>query len=437
MVTGNGVREMARGQLLVVTGIALFLISMGTSAALAPSIGATEAEDRKTLVGVHGGGLGWHKYGRVAMYEDQSVAWRATTADSYFDVTMTDNGTVLAGFMESGRQACSPYSAPCTKTGFQRIDPDAQGGPSVVQEYSFPVRTAKNSEVHDVEGLGHGEYLLTDMERERIFVMKSGEVVWQWNASQLYDAPADPTTTDWLHINDVDAIGEGQYLISVRNANQLVIVERGSGVVEIINADTDDNNDESCAKRNQLRDTNGDGDIRCGDPTVLNHQHNPQWLGEDAVLVADSDNNRIVELHRTETGSWEPGWTLTSANGVELQWPRDADRLPSGNTLVTDTLNRRIVEVNESGSVVWSTRTEYIPYEADRLPEGEQVGAPRYEEKKVTHSRDERPVLSTLLVGIRSVWAGLPFWFREVQLLATLLSLGLVLVGSLDYWRSR
>nr|WP_245180920.1 arylsulfotransferase family protein [Halomicroarcula amylolytica] len=300
------------------------------------------------------------------------------------------------------------------------------------------MRTNKNSEVHDVERLESGEYLVTDMEYERIFTVKNGEVTWQWNASSFYDAPQDPTTTDWLHINDVDVIGSGRYLVSVRNANQLLVIERGEGVVEVINEDTTDSNDANCRKSGQLNDYDNDGDIRCGDPDVLNHQHNPQWLGDGAVLVADSENDRVVELHRTEGGKWEPAWALDRAAGVELDWPRDADRLPNGNTLITDTLNRRLVEVDESGTVVWSVRTERIPYEADRLPYGESVGAPKYTTNGSSVDSPDAgvPVLSLLLVGLRAVVPSTPFWFREPQLGLTLVSTLLIVVGGVDRIRN-
>jgi hypothetical protein len=308
----------------------------------------------------------------------------------------------------------------------------------VLSEYSFPVRTNKNSEVHDVERLESGEYLVTDMEYERIFTVKNGEVTWQWNASSFYDAPQDPTTTDWLHINDVDVISTGRYLVSVRNANQLLVIERGEGVVDVINEDTTDSNDANCRKTGQLTDYDGDGDIRCGDPDVLNHQHNPQWLGDGAVLVADSENDRVVELHRTEGGEWEPAWAVDQAEGVAFDWPRDADRLPNGNTLITDTLNRRLVEVDESGTVVWSVRTERIPYEADRLPYGEPVVAPTYTNNgsSVDSADTGVPGLSLLLVGLQAVVPSTPFWFREPQLGLTLVSALLIVVGGVDRIRN-
>lgn len=429
-----------RGTLLVALGVLLFSSTMVISAVAAPSlqVNADGADDRRTLVGSQGGGPGWHKYGSIYLLNGTNETWRHSGADSYFDATVLENGSVVAGFMDSGYQNCGPYNSPCTRTGFRVIEPAS--GSSIISEYSFPVRTQSNSEVHDVERLPTGEFLMTDMENERIFTVQNGEVTWQWNASEFYDTPNDATKTDWLHINDVDRIANGKFLISVRNANQLVIVERNRGVIEVINKDDDESNDASCGKRGQLSDSDGDSEFRCGDPTVINHQHNPQWLGDGAVLVADSDNDRIVELHRTDNGSWEPVWILNSAGGVSFDWPRDADRLPNGNTLITDTLNKRLVEVTDSGEVVWSVQTERIPYEADRLPGGEQVRGQSISSHGVENPdvRGDVPVLSLLLVGLRAVAPWTPFWFTEIQLFSTLLSTLLIVTGAIDwvlYWR--
>lgn len=404
------------GAALAAFGVVLLVVSLALGAVLAPNVGAASGGDasQQTLVGSQGGGPGLHEKGSVYLLEGKETAWRAGDTDSYFDVTMLENGSVLAGFMDSGYEDCGPYDSPCTHTGFRVIDPNADDGstaPEIVSEYSFPVRTRVNSEVHDVELLSSGEFLVTDMEYERIFTVKGGEVTWQWNASSQYDAPDDPTREDWLHINDVDVIGEDRYLVSVRNAHQLVVVERGEGVVEVVN-----------------EDESGNGR---GDPTLLRQQHNPQWLDNGSVLVADSHNDRVVELHRNEeTGEWEEAWSLYSAEGVSFSWPRDADRLSNGNTLVTDSLNQRVVEVNESGQVVWSYKTPQVPYEAERLPEGETVGGTTYGDAGdgAVTGEGKIPVLSFLLMVVQT-GLQVPFWFSEVHVAVSLVSLLSILAG--------
>jgi hypothetical protein len=238
------------------------------------------------------------------------------------------------------------------------------------------VRTSKNSELHAVEPLPSSVIAIADMEYERIAVVEDGSIVWQWNASVFYDAPRDPTKRDWLHINDVNYIGDDRFLVSVRNANQLLVIERGAGVVEVIINTPAGATPSKCGAAGERVDYDGDGTVRCGNPAVLERQHNLQWLGKGAVLVADSDNNRIVELHRTPNSSWAAVWIVRGAGNMPFFWPRETDRLPSGTTLISDTWNQRILEINASGQVLWSTRTDPQPYEADRLPAGERVGVP-------------------------------------------------------------
>jgi hypothetical protein len=392
------------GDALVVLGCLCLLGTVVGGAALAPSGTAggpadTSGDTRTTLVGVQGVGS-YHDGGSVRYFEGTDEGWRESSAPVYFDVTRLEDGRVLAGYMAGGYEACGPYEAPCHRTGYRIIDPDPS--PEVVEEWSFPVRNRVASEVHDVEPLPGGGFVLADMEHERILIVEDGEVTWEWEASTRYDAPEDPTTVDWLHINDVDRIGDGRFLVSVRNENQLLVLERGEGVVEVINED--------------------------GDADVLYHQHNPQWLGDGAVLVADSENHRVVELHRTESGDWEPVWVLEGAGGQKFDWPRDADRLPNGNTLITDTRNARLLEVNESGRVVWERQFDYrtLPYEADRLPEGETVGGPTYgDEGTAGAAGGEVPVLTPLL-RLASAAVRLPLWVGELHVFTTLVALALV-----------
>ncbi|WP_415379296.1 aryl-sulfate sulfotransferase [Halosimplex sp. TS25] len=482
--------DVSRGSALVLLGVGLVVATMAVGAATAPdrSVGGVGAstptpspsdgtpipdgsdgstptdaslpDSPQTLVGVQGG---WVTHGSVLGYDGGDVAWRNTQADGYFEVSMLDNGSVLAAFANESSDECGDLTAPCARTGYRIIDP---GSGEILSEYSFPVGTITNSEVHAMDTTGNGGIVYTDMDAERVVVVENGTEVWEWRASEFYEAPEDPTSRDWLHINDVDTIGDGRFLVSVRNANQILVVERGEGVVEVINEDTG-TSDDNCLKSDRLVDADGDGDVRCGDPDVIKEQHNPQWLGNGAVLVADSENDRVVELHRTENGSWEPAWVVDEASGLELFWPRDADRLPNGNTLITDSRNMRVVEVNPQGETVWSVPVDEhvetgsgIPYEADRLPYGEFAGSydgdsetPADGNGTATPTRtplpqmnasdsvggptgDGIPVLSLAVAGIQGSVAQVPFWFRETHLAVSALGVVLVLVGGVDHLRS-
>jgi hypothetical protein len=81
-------------------------------------------------------------------------------------------------------------------------------------------------------------------------------------------------------------------------------------------------------------------------------------------MIANSEEDLVIEVNREGEIVWSFG------EGDTLNWPRDADRLESGNTLITDSRHNRVIEVDRSGQVVWSFAGLAIPYEADRLPNG-------------------------------------------------------------------
>ncbi|HET7324090.1 MAG TPA: hypothetical protein VFJ06_07150, partial [Halococcus sp.] len=163
------------GTVLMLLGVVAIVGSLAVSAATVPDGGtSTQTTDRgRTLVGMQAAG-------QVAMFDSSGdVRWVFGNGSAdYFDVTMLQNGTVLTGFITESQQSCGQYEPPCARTGFRLIDP--QPTPHIIGEWSFPVRTKLNSEVHDVNRLPNGEYLLTDMEHERILtVAPNGTVTWQ------------------------------------------------------------------------------------------------------------------------------------------------------------------------------------------------------------------------------------------------------------------
>ncbi len=185
----------------------------------------------------------------------------------------------------------------------------------------------------------------TNDDRLVIYDRKADEIVWEWRFADHYDrSVGGEYTEDWTHLNDVDRVGNDSYLLSPRNFDQVILVNRTSGEIEM---------------------TLGSDD----DFSVLKKQHNPDYLesesGRPTILVADSENTRITEYERRD-GAWNRTWTLESDGTME--WPRDADRLRNGNTLVTDSRNNRVVEVTPDGEVVWEVYGPWLVYDAERLP---------------------------------------------------------------------
>ncbi|WP_160135781.1 aryl-sulfate sulfotransferase [Halococcus salsus] len=242
-------------------------------------------------------------------------------------------------------------------------------GETVVYEYDPRTRERVWTErfdiedTHDVDLIGDDELLVANMRatndsgtpNDRVFVYNrtQNRVVWEWVVRNHFPRGTDGGySADWTHVNDVDEVGEGKYLVSLRNFDQAVVVDRST-------------------KRVELRLG------RDGAHATLDEQHNPDSLesetGTPTILVADSENDRVVEYERTGgpagNGTWERTWALTG-----FDWPRDADRLPNGNTLVTDTLNQRVVEVTPRGEIVWEYFAPWAPYDAERLSAANTTG---------------------------------------------------------------
>ncbi|WP_227380336.1 arylsulfotransferase family protein [Haladaptatus halobius] len=208
---------------------------------------------------------------------------------------------------------------------------------------------------HDVDRINETHFAVADIERDRVFIVNtSSEIItWEWQALVHYSYKSGgPYPNDFTHVNDVEVLPDGRIMASIRNQDEVVFINRTSGVNESWTLGEENNH------------------------TILFGQHNPDYIpksrGGPAVIVADSHNDRVVEFQRVN-GEWKQSWVWQDA---QMQWTRDADRLPNGHTLITDTHGNRILEINEDGEKVWSAQSNF-PYDAERLGTGdESAGGP-------------------------------------------------------------
>ena len=291
----------------------------------------------------------------VAADGDAELAWRfdgdAVGADWFYEVDRLENGNLFV---------TSTYA---DGTVVFEYDPET-GEP--VWTYDMPGVI----DTHNVNLLSDRRLLVAHMRNfdgevsdDRLYVedADTGETEWEWLFHEHYPNDTDGGFKgDWTHVNDVDVLDEDEryVLTSPRNFDQVVVVDRETDDI-VMRLGADD------------------------DHSTLFEQHNPEYLergdGTPVLLVADSENDRIVEYER-DCGDADPRlgagtppsqceWTLVwSVDG--FNWPRDADRLPNGNTLVTDTLNHRVVEITPEGEVVWEFYAAWAPYDAERGEEG-------------------------------------------------------------------
>ncbi len=217
---------------------------------------------------------------------------------------------------------------------------------------------------HEVLELPNGHLLIADTGYNRVIEVDypNKSIIWSWEPAQINWTKVNPEwgsdhyynnplTYDWSHLNDVDF---KQY----STWNSCLISIRNFDLIVEVNYTADFN------------DPNNSDNIIWwyGDfenHTLLFRQHNPDYLDSGNVIISDSGNDRIIEINYTTK---EVEWKLDQG----LNWPRDADELDNGNILITDSSNSRILEVNkDSKQIVWSFAQDLIiPYEADLLDNG-------------------------------------------------------------------
>jgi X-X-X-Leu-X-X-Gly heptad repeat protein len=340
----------------------------------------------------------------LAFRPDGSVMYEDDRYGSYFDVDPVE-GTrrtveYVAIYFRPARVCPDRLAGKgdwCTRNYYIRANLST-GERRVVYDRFLP----RLHKIHDIDRLNDTHLVVGNIQADSVEVVNttSGEVTWEWNANESFAYPeSGGTTHDWTHLNDVEVVRDGWVMVSLRNHDQVVFVDPGEGVVEDWTLGCDD----------------------CWD--TLFEQHNPDYIpaerGGPAVVVADSENHRIVEFQR-EDGEWRETWTWT---GSQVAWPRDADRLPDGRTLVTDSHANRVVEVAPNGSVVWSV-TLGNPYEAERLGTGDESAGGRPHDPG-DQLEDGDPV-DRLLIAVRDALPprlysgamfGMPFWVGIAELL--------------------
>ncbi|WP_152043338.1 aryl-sulfate sulfotransferase [Salinigranum salinum] len=373
---------------LLLAPVVTAAVTGADSTEIGPGTVTRTAED-ETVVGVQGwvidGETNAKKPARLVAADSRArTAWvyddTTDGSDWFYDVDPLPNGNLLV--VSPGLGGTTVYE----------LDPRSQ---KRVWERRLPIH-----DTHDVDRLTDEELVVAAMREwnpetktnhDRIFVynLTTNETTWEWEFRHHFPPRTDGGhREDWSHVNDVDPLPGDRLLVSPRNFDQVLVVDRETGEIEM-RLGADDHHE------------------------ILHEQHNPDYLvsngGVPTILVADSENDRVVEYAR-EDGEWVRTWTLTG-----LDWPRDADRLPNGNTLVTDSLNHRVIEVTPRGDVVWEYVVTWGPYEAERVAHGDGSAGPTMRDLGVAGSYEvhggvglDPGVRADVPAALRRTFAGTP-----------------------------
>ena len=171
-------------------------------------------------------------------------------------------------------------------------------------------------------------------------VNRDGEIVWEWKVWEHLrpeDFPINPgfARTHWPLVNGLDVNAQGLVLMSLRTTSGIIGVDKSTGEVKLHIP-----------------------------PSVLSHQHAPVALENGNILAFDNGNfrtgkhvafSRVLEINPT---THEVVWSYADelVNAFYTAYMGSAQRLPNGNTHITESSTGRLFEVTPAGEVVW----EYI-----------------------------------------------------------------------------
>ncbi len=215
--------------------------------------------------------------------------------------------------------------------GSEVIEVDKNG--NIVWQCTCPLRFA-----HSAKRLSKGTTVIADTLNNRIIeVSPDSEILFtseSWGDGR--GILSDGTTLEYP--NDITILDDERFLITDRNHDRCLIADRAGQILW-----------QYC-----------DG---------LKHPHNGDITDTGTILICNSDLNEVWEIDPEEN---QVIWIYGRKAGQELSFPRDADRLPNGNTLITDSRHHRILEVTPEGKIVWQYQVDYYAsfYEADILENG-------------------------------------------------------------------
>lgn len=207
-----------------------------------------------------------------------------------------------------------------------------------------------------------------------LVVDPGGNILWQYGQAGVSGSGPDQLNTPVQSLFLISFPGhEGPHVLITDQANQRVI---------LVNLD------------HRIVWQYGTTGMAGIGPNLLNSPNSAEVLDNGHVLIADENNNRVIEI--TTAGQLVKTFTdQGTVSGAAF-----ASRLPNGNTLITDSNNNRIVEVNGSDHTVWEYFTNTgagsnpspLPTRAVRLRNGNTLISDQFNERVMEITRAGRIV---------------------------------------------
>lgn len=190
-----------------------------------------------------------------------------------------------------------------------------------------------------------GNLIIVDQYNNRVLEMEpvTGTIVWE------YDASVRRSETNWL-VGPRDAERfKGRTLIVAGGLPAGVSTNYPDGYV--------DNRVFEVDRKGKIRWQYGQTGVTGAGENELNDPVTAMILPHHCVLIADRGNQRVIHIQRRGKRAkmvWQYGTTGISGSGTnQLDAPSSAQRLDNGHYLIADTGNNRVIEVTRRNKVVW------------------------------------------------------------------------------------
>jgi hypothetical protein len=179
----------------------------------------------------------------------------------------------------------------------------------------------------------------------------TGKIEWEWKAHEHLDPREDAIChlehrSEWTHCNTVKILPDGNILTCFRNINEIAIIDKTTG---------------------EITWKWGSGEVY--------HPHDPTLLDSGNILLLDNG------AHRNNDGPSYSRVIEINPNTGKIEWEYKADpaykfytgvaggcqRLPNGNTFITESCLGRLFEINMSGDLVWEYVNPFYALFQDQL----------------------------------------------------------------------
>lgn len=191
-------------------------------------------------------------------------------------------------------------------------------------------------------------------------IAPDGRPVWDWHAwrdMEVENYPIAPgqNRDEFAHANALEPLADGDYMLSFRRLNMIVVVDRKTRKVKWEHRDDSWGMQHDCTM------------LRSGN--IL--------LFANGVGTPTNPFSRVIELDpQTKKTVWEyrgrPSYTFFSPH------ISGAQRLESGNTLVCEGQWGRIFEVTREGEIVWEYVSPFLGPDRNGDPSNEVFRGYRY-----------------------------------------------------------